>query len=110
MHGTRASSSKKAVGPRCREALSQTQRLHGRVPNRSVARKLQISADSQARHDCISRGLRRAFAKPASSRAGYNRGRNLQTPLSRRLALVISVPNFLHAARLPTGEGPAESW
>ena len=75
MHGTRASSSKKAVGPRCREALSQTQRLQGRVPNRSVARKLRISADSQARHNRISRGLRRAFCQTGKAAAASGSAR-----------------------------------
>jgi len=50
--------------------VSQTQRLQGHVPNRSVARKLQISADSQARHDRIAHRLRRAFAKPAGQPRG----------------------------------------
>jgi hypothetical protein len=48
MYGNRASSSKKEVGPRCQEALSHTQRSQGHVPNRSVARRLWTSADSQA--------------------------------------------------------------
>jgi len=47
MHGTRASSSKKAVGPRCREALSQSQRLQRLVPNRLVVGKLRISETSR---------------------------------------------------------------